>query len=80
MQNRWVVLSIVVVARIAMAFQFQSTAAVGPFLVADLGLTYAELGTLVGLYLLPGAVLAMPGGFLGARSAIAPWSCRRWVS
>ena len=67
MQNRWVVLALVVVARTAMGFQFQSVAAVGPFLVADLGLSYAELGTLIGLYLLPGVVLALPGGLLGAR-------------
>lgn len=67
MQNRWGVLGLVVVARIAMAFQFQSVAAVGPLLVADLNLSYAQLGTLIGLYLLPGAVLAMPGGLPGAR-------------
>ncbi|MFI5326415.1 MAG: MFS transporter [Candidatus Rokuibacteriota bacterium] len=67
MQNRWGVLALVVVARTAMGFQFQSVAAVGPFLVADLGLSYAQLGTLIGLYLLPGVVLALPGGLLGAR-------------
>ena len=67
MQNRWAVLALVVVARTAMGVQFQSVAAVGPFLVADLGLSYARLGTLIGLYLLPGAVLALPGGVLGAR-------------
>lgn len=67
MQSRWAVLGLVVVARTAMAFQFQSAAAVGPLPVADLGLSYAQLGTLIGLYLLPGAVLAMPGGLLGAR-------------
>jgi predicted MFS family arabinose efflux permease len=67
MHNRWAVLALVVVARTGMGFQFQSVAAVGPFLVADLGLSYAQLGTLIGLYLLPGAVLAMPGGLLGAR-------------
>ena len=67
MQNRWAVLALVVVARTAMGFQFQSVAAVGPFLVADLGLSYAQLGTLIGLYLLPGVVLALPGGLLGAR-------------
>lgn len=67
MPDRWVVLTLVVVARTAMGFQFQSVAAVGPFLVADLGLSYAELGTLIGLYLLPGAFLALPGGLLGSR-------------
>lgn len=67
MGNRWAVLALVVVARTAMGFQFQSVAAVGPLLVADLGLSYVQLGTLIGLYLLPGVVLSMPGGMLGAR-------------
>jgi nitrate/nitrite transporter NarK len=35
--------------------------------VADLALSYAQLGTLMGFYLLPGAFLALPGGMLGAR-------------
>ena len=60
-------LALVVIARTAVGFQFQSVAAVGPFLVADLGLTYAALGTLIGLYQLPGAALALPGGLLGTR-------------
>jgi predicted MFS family arabinose efflux permease len=67
MGNRWAVLALVAVARIAMGFQFQAVAVVGPFLVADLGLGYTELGMLIGLYLLPGAFLALPGGLLGAR-------------
>ena len=66
MRNRWAVLALVVVARTAMGFQFQSVAAVGPLLVADLGLSYAQLGTLIGLYLLPGVVLSMPGGMVAA--------------
>jgi predicted MFS family arabinose efflux permease len=67
MHARWGVLGLVVLARTTVGFQFQSVAAVGPFLVADLGLSYAELGTLIGLYLLPGVVLALPGGMLGTR-------------
>ena len=67
MQNRWAVLALVVIARTTVGFQFQSVAAVGPFLVADLGLSYADLGTLIGFYLLPGVVLALPGGLLGTR-------------
>jgi MFS family permease len=67
MQDRWAVLALVVVARTGMGFQFQSVAAVGSFLVADLGLSYVQLGTLIGLYLLPGAFLTLPGGVLGAR-------------
>ena len=67
MRNRWAVLALVVIARTTVGFQFQSVAAVGPFLVADLGLSYADLGTLIGFYLLPGVVLALPGGLLGTR-------------
>jgi len=61
------VLALVVVARTAMGLQFQSIAAVGPFLVGDLGLSYAQLGTLIGLYLLSGAFISLPGGLLGTR-------------
>ncbi len=50
-----------------MAFQFQSVASVAPFLTVELGLDNAQLGWLIGLYLLPGAVIALPSGLLGAR-------------
>src|SRR5205085_12300906 len=33
----------------------------------DLGLSYTEIGTLIGLYMLPGVVVALPGGMLGRR-------------
>ena len=55
------------IARISMGFQFQSVASVSPFLIADLSLNYAQIGTLIGLYMLPGVVIALPGGFLGKR-------------
>jgi MFS family permease len=36
-------------------------------MIADLGLTYTQLGTLIGLYMLPGAFVALPGGVIGHR-------------
>lgn len=54
-------------ARASMGYQFQSVASVAPFVTADLGLDKTQLGWLIGLYLLPGIVFALPGGFLGAR-------------
>jgi MFS family permease len=60
-------LATVFVTRMSMGVQFQSVAAVAPLLVADLGIGYAQLGILSGLYLLPGAAAALPGGVLGAR-------------
>lgn len=50
-----------------MAYQVQSVGSLSPFLVADLGIDYTALGTLIGLYMLPGMVIALPGGMLGQR-------------
>ena len=65
--QRWLVLALLCLARTAIAFQFQSVAALAPDLVARLGIDYARLGTLIGLYMLPGIVVAVPGGVLGQR-------------
>src|SRR5438128_5205687 len=65
--SRWVALALIFVTRTSMGVQFQSIASVGPLIVADLGLSYAQVGTLLGLYLLPGVALALPGGLLGQR-------------
>lgn len=67
MEERWRILAALTFARAAMGFQFQSVAAVSPFFAADLGLDKAQLGWLIGLYLLPGIAIALPGGLLGAR-------------
>jgi predicted MFS family arabinose efflux permease len=50
-----------------MGFQFQSIASVSPFLIDEMAIDYAMLGTLIGLYKLPGIVFALPGGMLGKR-------------
>jgi MFS family permease len=60
-------LAVIFLARVSMALQFQSVAPVASLLVADLDLSYAQLGLLIGLYLLPGTVVAFPGGMLGQR-------------
>ena len=67
MDSRWLALALIFVTRTSMGVQFQSIASVGPLIVADLGLSYAQVGTLLGLYLLPGVALALPGGLLGQR-------------
>ena len=50
-----------------MGFQFQSVAAVGPLLTTGAIITNTELGALIGIYLLPGTLFAIPGGCLGKR-------------
>ena len=67
MQQRWRSLAALTIARAAMGFQFQTVAALAPLLQRDLALDKAQLGWLIGLYLLPGAAVALPGGLLGKR-------------
>ena len=65
--GRWRALALLTLARASMGFQFQSAASVAPFLAREFGLDNAQIGLLVGLYLLPGIAVALPGGMLGAR-------------
>ena len=67
MTPSWRCLGALTLARAAMGFQFQSIAAVAPLVSDGLGLDKAQLGWLIGLYLLPGVVFALPGGLLGRR-------------
>ena len=67
MDRRWLALAVLTTARVSMGFQFQSLASAAPILVRDLGLGFADVGFLVGLYMLPGILLAIPGGWLGER-------------
>ena len=67
MQRLWLILATLTLARMTMGFQFQSIAAVGPVLTSDSIVTHSELGVLIGIYLLPGALFALPGGWLGKR-------------
>jgi predicted MFS family arabinose efflux permease len=65
--ERWLLLSVLTFARIAVGFQFQSVSAVSHLLVETFHIDYTALGTLIGLYLLPGIAVALPGGVLAQR-------------
>ena len=65
MRRLWFILTTLTLARMTMGFQFQSVAAVGPVLTSDSIISHTELGALIGIYLLPGALFAIPGGWLG---------------
>jgi MFS family permease len=65
--RRWTILGVLFLARTAMGFQFQSVASTAPFLIHDLQIGFASIGTLIGLYMLPGVFIAFPGGLLGQR-------------
>lgn len=68
--TRWRMLAVLFLARAAMAYQFQTVASDGPFLIEKLGIGFGQLGVLIGLYMLPGIVLAVPGGILGQRFGV----------
>ncbi len=65
--SRWLMLFVLFVSRTAMACQFQSVGSTAPFLADSFATNFARLGTLIGLYMLPGIFMAVPGGMLGQR-------------
>lgn len=67
MDLRWRALALLTAARTTMGFQFQSVGSLGTDLVRDLSLGYGELGFLIGLYFLPGVVVALPAATAGQR-------------
>jgi MFS family permease len=60
-------LLVIFFTRTSLGFQFQSIAALSPFLVTAFDLSWAQVGLLMGLFMLPGVVFAVPGGLLGQR-------------
>jgi len=66
-QLRWLILGVLFAARAATGFQFQSIGSAADLLIADLSIGYAEIGMLLGAYLLPGVIVAFPAGLLGRR-------------
>ena len=67
MDNRWLILGLVFLIRTSTGFQFQAISSIAPLIVRDLQLSHAEFGALLGLYVLPGAVFALPGSMIGRR-------------
>ncbi|WP_425100235.1 CynX/NimT family MFS transporter [Tropicibacter sp. S64] len=62
---RWRILALLFLARIGLGFQFQTLASVSDDLIVAFGLDYAGIGLLIGLFMAPGLVLALPAGYLG---------------
>ena len=65
--SRWLMLGVLFIARTVMGCQFQTVASTAPFLADAFGINFAQLGTLIGLFMLPGIFIALPGGVLGQR-------------
>lgn len=71
-ESRWLILLLLFLARTAMGFQFQTVGSTAPALINAFGIDYTALGTLIGLYLLPGILIALPSGFLGQKFNAKP--------
>ena len=65
--NPWGVALAIGLSRIAFGFQLQTIASLGPDLTRAYGLDFAALGTLVGIYMAAGVVVALPAGFAARR-------------
>jgi predicted MFS family arabinose efflux permease len=64
--SRWFFLALIFVARTALGFQFQTLGSVAPDLTKEFAFSYAEIGMLIGLFMMPGMFLAIPAGWLGS--------------
>jgi MFS family permease len=62
---RWWILGLLFACRTGLGLQFQALGSVSDSLVAALGFSYAQVGTLIGLFMLPGLLLALPAGYMG---------------
>lgn len=67
MSQAWKILLALTFARISMGVQFQAIPALAIPLTASGEMSFVALGTLTGAYLLPGAVVALVGGWLAHR-------------
>ena len=67
MAKRWQILFILFFARLTMSFQFEAVAALSPLIVQSYGVSIADIGLLIGLYLMPGIVVAVPAGAIASR-------------
>jgi MFS family permease len=63
--TRWRMLALLFAARLGLGFQFQTMGSVGEGVAGSFGLDYAAIGLLIGLFMAPGLVLALPAGFSG---------------
>ncbi len=62
--RRWLMLGVLFAARTVMACQFQTVGSSAPFLAGSFAIDFTQLGTLIGLYMLPGVFVALPGGVM----------------
>lgn len=68
-RNRWAILVLLFVARAGLGFQFQTMGSVADPVAQSLHLSFAEIGTLIGLFMIPGLALSLPAGVFGRHAS-----------
>lgn len=63
----WIVLGVLFWARASAAMGYQSSGSLLPMLIPAIGINFTQAGMLVGAFLLPGAFLSLPAGWLAKR-------------
>jgi predicted MFS family arabinose efflux permease len=67
--RRWLILALLFTCRTGLGFQFQALGSVSGTLVERMGFSFTEIGTLIGLFMLPGLVLSLPAGYAGRHAS-----------
>lgn len=63
--RRWLMLALCFATRVGLGFQFQTLGSVADPLAREMHFTFSEIGTLIGLFFVPGLVLSLPAGVAG---------------
>jgi hypothetical protein len=70
---RWKILALLFVCRASLGLQFQTIGSIADPLVAQFGFDYIEIGTLIGLFMLPGLCCRCPRVLLAGTPATGSW-------
>ena len=63
--RRWSILALCFATRVGLGFQFQALGSVADPLARELHFSFSEIGSLIGLFMVPGLVLSLPAGIAG---------------
>ena len=66
---RWQILALLFVCRASLGLQFQTLGSIADPLAAQFGFDHVEIGTLIGLFMLPGLLLSLPAGWAGRHAS-----------
>ena len=74
LDDKWTILAVLFALRILLGFNFQLAASIAPFWINELDVDYTVAGSVIGCFMLPGIILAIPSGYLvhylGGKTAV----------